>query len=238
MGQLTVTRILSVVCLPVALGFILACGSPVARKLAGLPPSPQTITRDQPGGDAHDPHYAALRRQLDEAWRFRPDRDDQLLVPLPDAKNWKRVRYWVIDHFTGFRYGEDFHGLNGVFVQDVPEGGLADAKSCMVQIEKWAHPQLKGFDVKLGPIRSTEVQWRKQPIPVRMADAFVDFGFGRNKFSAAWAAYPAYPKACLVFALAVPWREQRQLALQVRERWIREAVPKLKPLTESRPYRK
>ncbi len=157
---------------------------------------------------------------------------------MPDARRWKRVRYWVLDHFTGFRYGEDFHGLNVVFVQDVPKGEAADADACMGQVERWAQPQIKAFDVKMGPITSTRVEWKNHEIPVRMADAMVDFGFGRRQFSTAWASYPAYPNACLVFALAVPWRQHRELAQQVRARWIRDAVPRLRPLTETRPYRK
>jgi hypothetical protein len=204
----------------------------------GAPPTPASITREQPGGNAHDPHEAALLRQLNERWRFREDRDGQLRVPLPDAENWKRVRYWVFDHFTGFRYGEDFHGINVVFVQPFDDPAATDADSCMKQVEKWARPQIQNFDVKIGKVTATRVEWRNQQIPVHLADAFVDFAFGRTRFSAAWASYPAYPDGCMVFALAIPWREQGELASKVRERWIREGVPRLKPLTETRPFRK
>ncbi|MEN9580347.1 MAG: hypothetical protein RJA70_3356 [Pseudomonadota bacterium] len=204
----------------------------------GVPPSPSSVTRAQPGGDAHDPHQAALRRQLEQPWHFRLDRDQQLRVPLADSDHWKRVRYWVIDHFTGFRYGEDFHAVNIVIVQDAPHGAPDDPAACIRQIEKWARPQLMGFGVQMGPVSATEGVWRGRSVPVRMADAFVDFGFGRTRLSTAWAAYPAYPGACLVFGIAIPWREQPELARQVRARWIREAVPLLEPLTKKRPYRK
>lgn len=204
----------------------------------GVPPTPSSVTQKQPGGDAQDPHYAALSRQLQQPWSYRLDRDQQLKVPLADAQHWKRVRFWVLDHFTGFRYGEDFHGISVVFVQDVAEGGDDGATSCLRQIEKWAQPQIRSFDVKMGPLSATEARWRNHRIPVRMADAFVDFGFGRTEFSTAWASYPAYPGACMVFAIAVPWRDHAELARQVRDRWILEAVPRLTPLTATRPHRK
>src|SRR6478609_6760032 len=54
------------------------------------PPSPESVTIKEPGGDAADPEEAALFRQLDEPWGPRNDKDDQLLVPLPDAAHWKR----------------------------------------------------------------------------------------------------------------------------------------------------
>jgi len=201
-------------------------------------PSPGSVTRSQPGGDAEDPHWAALQRQLNEPWARGTDRDNQLQVPLADAKNWKRVRFWLVDHFTGFRYGEDFHALNVVFVQEVEPGVPPTAEICLKRAEKWARPQLHGFDVRMGPIQTHPVEWRKETLAVRAADALVDYGFGPAHFSAAWVAYPAYPDACLMFAFAVPWREHRALAQQVRERWILEGVPRIKPKTETRPYRK
>src|SRR5690606_3693419 len=86
-----------------------ACGSSGVTQPPGAPPSPHTVTVAEPGGDAHDPHKAALERQLKEPWGARNDKDDQLHAPTPDWQNWKRVRYWGVDHFTGFRYGDDHH---------------------------------------------------------------------------------------------------------------------------------
>lgn len=214
------------------------CGARAAKAPIGVAPTPDSVTRAQPGGDSADPHWAALQRQLNEPWGRGVDRDDQLIVPLVDAQNWKRVRFWLLDHFTGFRYGEDFHAVNVVFVQDMEEGRPATADSCLKQAEKWARPQLQAFDVRMGPIRAQQAEWRKQALTVRTAEAVVDYGFGPAHFSAAWTAYPAYSDACLVFAFAVPWREQRALADQVRERWITEGVGRIKPKTEKRPYRK
>lgn len=194
-------------------------------------------TKGAPAAAAKDEHQLALERQLTEPWHRRADRDEQLLVPLADANNWKRVRFWLIDHFTGFRYGDDFDALNVVFVHDVEPGVKLTTEYCMKNAERWARPQLRAFDVRMGPVQSQTVRWKHTDIAVRTADAVVDYGVGPSQFSAAWAAYPAYTDACLVFAFAVPWGEHRELAVQVRDRWIDEGIRRLKPLTEARPHR-
>lgn len=185
----------------------------------------------------NDEHGIALERQLHEPFRRRADKDEQLLVPMADAKNWKRVRFWLVDHFVGFRYGEDFDALNVVFIHDVEPGTKLTTEYCMKQAERWARPQLRAFDVRMGPVQSKTAVWKRNEIAVRTADAVVDYGTGPQQFSAGWAAYPAYTDACLVFAFAVPWGEHRELATQVRDRWIEEGVRRIKPLTEARPHR-
>lgn len=209
-------------------------GAQERPSVAGSPELVKADSRDE----VRDKHWQALQRLLNERWSRRPDRDDQLLVPVADAGNWKRVRFWLVDHFTGFRYGDDIDAVNVVLVQDVEDGAPVTAESCMKSAERWARPQIRSFDVRMGPVHSRKTEWRGLEVPVRMADAVVDYGFGPTQFSAAWVAYPAYTDACLVFAFAVPWGEHRELAQQVRERWIEEGVGRIKPLTEQRPYRK
>jgi hypothetical protein len=223
-------------------GFLLAvaaggCAS-TPRQPPGEPPSPASVTRESPGGDAHDPELVALERQLSQPWGARKDKDNQLVVPMPDQRNYKRVRFWAVDHFVGFRYGEDYYVVNDVFVQDVPEGERVNSRTCMRRIEKWGRPQLKSFEVKLTPARVGERTWRGQDILVTVVDGHVDFGLKRRQFSAAYAAYAVYPHACLVFGMAVPWGEHADLARRVRDRWVEEGVSRLEPLTETRPYRK
>jgi hypothetical protein len=223
-----------------ALGFVVVsfgCAS-TPRQPPGKPPTPASITREDPGGDAHDPEEAALRRQLELPWGWRTDKDRQLIVPLVDHGNYKRVRYWIFDHFVGFRYGKEYLVMNAAFVQDVPEGEPIDGPSCMRRAEKWSRPQLKSFQVKLGAPSVVQQEWRGQPILVKTMDGYVDFGLKRRRFSGAFAAYPAYPRACLVFGVAVPWGEHGDLAKQVRDRWVAEGVHRIKPLTKDRPHRK
>lgn len=234
-----------------ALGALCACGSPAGTSVNPNVPTVGSVQHEHSEvssgrnlvtaaktAEVHDQHWFALQRMLSERIGRRPDRDDQLLVPLPDAGNWKRVRFWLIDHFTGFRYGDDLNAVNVVLVQDVEPGVKPTAESCMKQAERWARPQMQSFDVRMGPIQSRKAEWRGEEIPVRTADALVDYGFGPMQFSAAWAAYPAYTNACLIYAFAVPWGEHRELAQQVRERWIEDGLRKIKPLTDERPYRK
>lgn len=208
------------------------------RQPPGAPPTPSSITRATPGGDADDPEQAALLRQLERPWGSRRDKDNQLVVPLPDHKNYKRVRYWAIDHFVGFKYGDDHYVLNVVLIQDVPEGTHIDSRTCLRRAEKWAQPQMKAFEVKLGPRQTIEKSWHDQPIVVRTVDGYLDFGLKRRQFSAAYTAYAAYPNACMVFGMAVPWGKHRELAVRVRDRWVEEGVARIRPLTETRPYRK
>ena len=79
--------------------------------------------------------------------------------------------------------------------------------------------------------------WQGKSILVESVDGYVDFGLERRKFSAAYAAYPAYPDACLIFGMAVPWREHEDLARQVRDRWVKEGVPQIRTMTPTRPVR-
>jgi hypothetical protein len=215
----------------------LASCAPQATAPPGALPTPASVTRDEPGGDAPDPHRAALERLLQEPWKRRWDKRRAMRVPLTDRGNWKRTRFWLIEHFTGFRYGDDVHALNVVFVQKTSPELEPTPRACMHQLERWADPQLKNFEVQMGPVSTSEVLWRGKPVLVRQAYGNVDYGLGRESFSLAWAAYPAYPDGCLVFSLAVPWRGQRELANLVRERWVREGLKRLKPATPLSPAR-
>jgi hypothetical protein len=192
----------------------------------------------EPGGDAADPQEAALLRQLSAPWGQRNDKDDQLHVPLPDWENWKRVRFWSVDHFAGFRYGKEHHAVSIVLVDDVKDGARSDVRSCLRRFERFARERLGPFDVRLGRASEKTTLWRSSPIQVRWVDGSVALGFSRLGFSAAWAAYPAYPDACLVYAMAVPWEDHGPLAQRVRDRWVREAFERVLPLTPTRPFRK
>ncbi len=66
------------------------------------PPAPASVTVKEPGGDAADPHAAALERLVSAPWGTRDDRDGQVNVPLPDSENWKRLRYFGVEQFVGF----------------------------------------------------------------------------------------------------------------------------------------
>lgn len=218
---------------------LVGCGGAASStsRPVGVAPTPATVTRDRPGGDAPDPHDAALQRLLDGPFGSRRDRDDQLEVSLPDSGNWKRVRYWGVEHFVGFRYGEDHHALLVVFVQDV-EVERPSSEECIRRFDAWGRPKIQAYDLKFEPFRAHHAKFQQRPLIGIAVDGSLNLGFSRQEFSAAWAAYSYYPHACMVMAVAVPWRDSPELAQKVRDRFLKEAFVLAQPLTETRPVRK
>ncbi len=218
---------------------LMGCGGSAAARLPpGKSPTPKTITVAEPGGDAHDPHAAALQRLADAPWGRRNDKDNQLHAPLLDWKTWKRVQYWGVDHFLGFRYGDDHHVVALAFVRDIEGGTSNSSERCNRQWEKWARPQITAFEVQLGTIGQRVGEWRGEPLVVRYVDGYVDYALKRRHFSAAWVSYPAYPDACLTYSMAATWDGSEDLARTVRDRFVNEGFEQLLPLTETRPHRK
>lgn len=215
-----------------------ACGTGAPRQPPGKPPSDHSVSVADPGGDAHDPREAALLRQLSAPWGARNDKDDQIHGPTPDWQHWKRVRYWSVDHFTGWRYGDDHHLIGVVFIQDVEDGARETSDTCMRRFETWARPLTRGYELELGRVSEHRVEWRDEPLSVHYLDGRVYWAFSKLEFSAAWAAYPAYPDACMIYAMAVQWGDHGELARRVRDRWVKEGFQRMSPLTERRPHRK
>jgi len=229
--------ILGFVAVILSLGACSSAAAPPAAPAAPppRPPTPATVTQAQPGGDAEDPHRAALERLLASPWGARNDKGDQIHAPLPDWENWRRVRYFGFDHLAGFRYGKAYHAASVARVQELPPGTVARSETCLRAVEAWVRPQLQGFEVKLGPIDSKLTRWRDQALEIHTVDGWVSWGVGSADFSAAWTAYPAYPNACLVFGIAVPWRDQKELAIRVRDRFVSEGLTLLQALTPDVP---
>jgi hypothetical protein len=224
---------------------LVACGGgPSIAKQAAQPaqpqaaPAPASVTAKEPGGDAVDPHEAALDRLLVAPWGLRTDKADQLRVPMPDSDNWKRVRYYGVEHYVGFRYGDDHHAMLIAFVQDLPAGTPMKSDACMRHFEAWGLPQTHAFDVKFSPFESHLGRWQSQSLESRSVDGKVNLGFTAAEFSGAWAAYPAYENACLVLAVAVPWRDHQDLAQKLRDRFVTEGFPQMVAASNVKPERK
>jgi hypothetical protein len=94
------------------------------------------------------------------------------------------------------------------------------------------------FDVEFQPFHPHHAKFRERPLIALSVDGELSFAFSRPKFSAAWAAYSVYPHACLISAVAVPWRSNSELAQKVRDRFVAEGFPQLQALTDVRPTRK
>jgi hypothetical protein len=217
-----------------------ACGggAQIPKQPPGLPPAPATVTVKEPGGDSADPHSAALTRLMSAPWGTRNDKDDQVRVPLPDSENWKRVRYFGVEHYVGFRYGDDHHAMAIAFTQQLPVGSVMKSDICMRHFEAWGLPQTHPFDVQFSPFESHLGQWQGQVLESRSVDGRVNLGFTASEFSGAWAAYPAYPDGCLVLAIAIPWREHKDLAQKLRDRWVSEGFQLMAVAGSVRPERK
>lgn len=69
--------------------------------------NPDSITKDNPGGDAINPVDAALERLLDEKLGRKIDKYETIEPAFSDAKNWKRIRFFGYKTRGGFRYGKD-----------------------------------------------------------------------------------------------------------------------------------
>jgi hypothetical protein len=215
-----------------------ACSPPPPRQPVGAPPDPDTVTRENPGGNAHDPHQAALERALLGTWGHRRDRDDQVEAPLPDVDRWRRVRYYGFEHFVGFRYGDDHHIMAIAFVQDVPPGAPHDSLHCIRRFEAWARVEARDYAVQLEPIGTHHARWQGRPLVIRSVDGSAAHLLSRKRFSAAWAGYAAYPDACLIYGMAAQWHAAPDLARQVRNRFVEEGFLAMRTLTRDKAWRR
>jgi hypothetical protein len=202
-----------------------------------LRPTPDSVNLGKPGGDAPDPDAAALVRLLEEPLGALRDKDNQIVLNYPDSRNWKRVRFRLFEHLVGFRYADRFDAVSVVLVNDTRAGRDPSSRACIRHAETMARPRIRALSVVIGSITETEITWRDQRIVVHAVDGAFPWGFKRIEFSAAWAAYPAYDKVCLIHGIGVRHEQRADLARLVRDRWVLEVAPKLEPLTKTKPYR-
>lgn len=215
-----------------------APGEAVASKATGGKKRKDDKPRGKTYGDKPTSHREALERQLEGKFDRRSDKDGQVRLPLADAKHWKRVRFLGVDHLTGFQYGSDHDVVTSAFVVKTPPGEKPTSRACMASFEQDGLAKFKRHKGKLGQLFESEGRWKKQPLVAHQADGKLTVFFSRYEFSAAWVAYPAYEDGCLVVATVVLWDDEPELAQQVRDRWLREAIPMVQMKTRVVPYRK
>ncbi len=114
----------------------------------GLPPTPATVTVENPGGDAFDPEQAALER-LEARAVEHPARshDNTLLLPLADARHWQRVKLWGYPTRVAFRFGDDHYGIVAVWYR--PTKGKSDPESCLAEFVDEARPVAEGYGTRV-----------------------------------------------------------------------------------------
>jgi hypothetical protein len=193
-------------------------------------PSPASITRDNPGGDAADPVKAALERLLYEPIASeRRDRWATLHIPLPDSKNWVRIRIWGKPTRATFQYGKDYTAM--VTIRYFPTDGPDDPEHCLAEFVKYAMPIAEGYGIRMGAsslLGTWQITEReRRPILVRLQEGGVDSLVLNEDYLALMAAYQSWPGTCLVEGFAVQSTDHPDLAKRVRDRWVREALPRL-----------
>jgi hypothetical protein len=211
----------------VVAALLAGCGPTLPKRPPGLPPTPATVTKANPGGDAADPEKAALDRLASESWGARRDHANTLRVPLMDWKNWRRVTFLGHPLRAGYRYGDDHHAV--VIVWYEPVEGPNDPDSCLARFSEYALPIARAFNVRIEPPKLSRgkqrVSGEARPVALESVDAHVKNLFSDEDYAAAIAAYASFPGTCLVQGFAVVAGNHPELARRIRDRWIKEGTP-------------
>jgi hypothetical protein len=232
-----------------ALGGLAACSTAHAatpsKAVAPAPPPKDdgkpAQAHGQEGGDAHS---AALEQLIVSPVGVAVDKQNSLRVPLPDAPHWTRVRFLTVKSLVGFRYGKEHHAIVAAFTTTVDDNDATGA--CNKSFEKWAAPWIDAFEVEVQHDPPTAFSWSPMPAapnqPKKIAIVDIDpvqaktaTVLQRESYAAAWAAYPAWDKTCLVFGVAIPARDDANRAMAVRDRFVKEIFPKLAVTTTTEP---
>jgi len=195
----------------------------------GAPPTPKSITRANPGGDANDPAFAALTRLAAEPWGHRKDFWNTLHVPLVDWKNWRRVRIFGVPTRASYRYGDEHYAVASISYTTIE--GTSDPEACLAKTFDQLMPLADANGVRLGErqrVRMTQsVGADVRPMVVELVEGRLDGILGRDDYVGAVAAYQSFPGTCLIEGFAVVATDHRDLAVKVRDRWVAEGAAKL-----------
>ena len=222
-----------------ALSFLAGCStaSPAVALRLVAPTSPPkddgSSAKGNPGGEEHS---AALEQLRVSPIAARSDKQASVLVPLPDAEHWTRVRFMTLQSLVGFRYGKEHHAIVAGFVTHVDDNQAPGA--CSKSFESWAMPFVEAFEVDVKHDPPAAFPWtspkadKKAPSVVSILDtdplvAKTATVLSRESYAAAWSAYPAWEKACLIVGVAVPMQGDDSRALDVRDRFVKDVLPKV-----------
>lgn len=219
------TACLGLALLPLLLG---ACAT-TPRLAPGLPPDQKSVSRDEPGGNASDPHTAALQRLLDSPWGWRNDRQDAFHVPLSDWENWKRVRFWGVPSFVGFRYGDSHHAVMALWVKRLDPGDSdGDPGICIDRMDRWAKPLSSTYRVRMTSREMARGSWKTQgDVAIRSVDAQVKALLATRTYHGTIAASFAWPRVCVVYGYAFEAGTAPEVSAKVRDRYVKEAFSRL-----------
>lgn len=232
-----------------------------AHPVAPAPP-PKDDGKPAQGGAGGDAHSAALEQLRVAPTGPKTDKQHSIIVPLPDAPNWTRVRFLTVPGLVGFRYGKSHHAIVAGFVTHVADNTAEG--SCTKSFEAWAMPWVEAFDVDLHHDAPAAFPWTMPSAPAPKLGRGAGAGAGavassskepkriaildadpltaktatilsRETYSAAWVAYPAWDKACLIVGVAIPTRDDAPRAREVRDRFVQEVFPKVVVIAPAEP---
>jgi len=228
-----------------------------AKPVAAAPP-PKDDGKTSQGGAQGEAHSAALEQLKVAPTGPKTDKQNSIVVPLPDAPNWTRVRFLTVPSLVGFRYGKAHHAIVAGFITHVEDNTVEGA--CTKSFESWAMPWIEAFEVDLRHDPPSAFSWTvpapkvaapapapsgadpAPPPPKKIAILDIDpviaktaTVLSRETYAAAWAAYPAWEKACLVVGVAIPGREDEVRAREVRDRFVKDVLPNVKATAVTEP---
>ena len=219
-----------------------------SRPVAPAPP-PRDDGKTAQGGAGGDSHSAALEQLRTAPLAPKTDKQNSILVPLPDGPNWTRVRFLTVPGLVGFRYGKSHHAILAGFITHVDDNTVEGA--CNKSFETWAMPWVEAFEVDLKHDAPAAFPWgipaakRAPGAPVEAKKiAIVDVDslyaktatvLSRENYAAAWTAYPAWSKACLIVGVAIPARDDEARAREVRDRFVKDVFPQVMVTAETEP---
>jgi hypothetical protein len=216
----------------VGLGCSSGTGAAVNHPVAAAPP-PKDDGEPSKGGGGGDSHSAALEQLKIAKVTRRFDKQVSVVVPLPDAEHWTRVKFWGVESLVGYRYGKEHHALVGAFVTHVEDNGKPGA--CIQSFEDWAMPMVSAFDVEIHHEPPIAVMWHRKIVDVDSVFAKTETLAFRDHYAGTYAAYPVWNNACLIVGVAVPSRGDDDRAREVRDRFAREVLPRVEVLTREEP---
>ena len=204
------------------------CAAKSKNQAPGVPPSPASVTREEPGGDALDPREAALDRLANEPWGWRSDKQDAFHFPLTDWENWRRVRYWGLPTFVAFRYGDAHHGVTGLWVRALRPEDPDDINVCFDRMHDWGKRIATAYQTSFTLGTRATASWKaKDDVIVQTVDAGVFMLLTRRTYRAVVGVTFGWPRVCLVYGYAFRDDGDNSTAVQVRDRYAREAFQRL-----------
>ncbi len=149
-------------------------------------------------------------------------------MPLPDADRWTHVKFWGVTTVAGWRYGDDHHAVAAAF-SFASTKAPATLDSCGARFIRWGKSNASAFELSVGEPRIDEVAWLGGPTGARVRIYVLDAErrsvFGLHRYPSAFAVYPAWTDACLVVGVSVPADDWPEIAGEVRDRLVRDALP-------------